>query len=139
MDLSKSFPRGPRETLGGFAWLPRMIDKARAELAGTIGDYHYNCAMDSRLLRFLGLAPQGFLDIVRISADDASILQKVSAAAGPRSEAAITEFNAMMLSLSPTSPEMLKRFEESREKLAPGRKDVTTWAALIDLEEGRLK
>jgi len=45
-DLTQSPPRSPRVRLGGFAHLPRLIDKARATLAGTNGEYNYDCGMD---------------------------------------------------------------------------------------------
>ena len=39
MDLTRDVPRSPYEKLGGIVFLPRSIDKGRAELAGTLGDY----------------------------------------------------------------------------------------------------
>jgi hypothetical protein len=56
-DLTKRPPRSPRQRLGGYALLPRMLDKGRAEIAGTSGEYHYNCPLDQRILNFLGLDP----------------------------------------------------------------------------------
>lgn len=120
-------------------WLPRMIDKARATLAGTAGDYLYNCVMDTRLLKFLGLSDRAFLDIVKSSKDDAEILSRLRSGPSARSDAAIAGFNEMIASLEPTSPDMVKRFEAARDRVAKGRTDVTTWVALLDLEEGRLK
>jgi hypothetical protein len=40
-DLTKQAPRSPRVRLGGYAILPRMIDKGRAALAGMLGEYNY--------------------------------------------------------------------------------------------------
>jgi len=34
-------PRSRPLTMGGVPWLPRITDKARATLRGTIGDYIY--------------------------------------------------------------------------------------------------
>ncbi|MBM3239114.1 DUF5069 domain-containing protein [Candidatus Poribacteria bacterium] len=34
-------PRGRDLVIGGFPWLARITDKARAKLNGTIGDYIY--------------------------------------------------------------------------------------------------
>ena len=45
-DLTKRPPRSPRVRLGGLVILPRMLDKGRAAIAGTIGDYHYDCPLD---------------------------------------------------------------------------------------------
>src|SRR5271166_6305584 len=54
-DLTQNPPRSARVRLGGYATLPRMLDKGRATLAGKNGEYHYNCPLDQRLLTFLGI------------------------------------------------------------------------------------
>src|SRR6185503_3661389 len=55
LDLTQRPPRSPRSRLGGYALLPRMLDKGRATLVGKNGEYHYACPMDQRLLQFLGV------------------------------------------------------------------------------------
>ena len=45
-DLTQFPPRSPRVRLGGYAILPRMLDKGRATLAGKNGEYHYACPLD---------------------------------------------------------------------------------------------
>ena len=40
-DLTKEYPRSPRETLGGYVILARCIDKCRAFLLGQNGEYNY--------------------------------------------------------------------------------------------------
>src|SRR5207237_9055184 len=55
MDLRVHYPRSVREKLAGYVHLARMIDKCRAVLAGTQGEYIYPCPMDRRLLEFAGL------------------------------------------------------------------------------------
>jgi len=55
MNLAERSPRSPRVRLGGFVLLPRLLDKCRAEIAGTSGDYHYNCPLDQRFFAFTGL------------------------------------------------------------------------------------
>ena len=47
-DLTQHPPRSPRVRLGGYATLPRMLDKGRATIAGKNGEYHYNCPLDQR-------------------------------------------------------------------------------------------
>ena len=41
LDLTKTFPRSPREKIAGLAHLPRMIDKARALENGSITEYDH--------------------------------------------------------------------------------------------------
>lgn len=69
-DLRKVPPRRWSDELGGIRWLPRMIDKARAAIGGTLGDYLYGQSpMDRGLLRALGLNYREFTNIVRASND----------------------------------------------------------------------
>jgi len=47
LDLTRRAPRGVLAPLGVYgAVVARMVDKCRAELAGTPGSYHYNCPLD---------------------------------------------------------------------------------------------
>ena len=55
MDLRKTFPRSMKTRLAGYVHLARMIDKCRAVLAGTEGEYIYPCPMDERLLDYAGI------------------------------------------------------------------------------------
>lgn len=74
-DLSKEEPRAMATKLDGYEWLPRLIDKARASVAGTLGDYYkYPCPIDRVCLDILGLTADEFSDISVRFADDAAIL-----------------------------------------------------------------
>src|SRR5260221_13789994 len=61
-DLTQRPPRSMRSRLGGFALLPRILDKGRATLAGKNGEYTYNSPTDQHLLRFLGLDLEALLE-----------------------------------------------------------------------------
>ena len=54
-DLTKEYPRSPRETLAGYVIAARMLDKCRAVLAGTAGEYHFDCPLDNQFLGFTGI------------------------------------------------------------------------------------
>jgi hypothetical protein len=57
--------------------------------------------------------------------------------AKPHTAAEIEEWNQMMLTRGPSSPESQAHFNRLRDAAVPTRKDVTAWADLQDLEEGR--
>jgi len=76
-ELTKRPPRSPRLRLGGYALLPRMLDKGRAEIAGTSGEYHYNCPLDQRILNFLGLDADALREQLATGKGDGEILQWV--------------------------------------------------------------
>jgi hypothetical protein len=54
-DLTKQAPHSPRERITGFAIASRTVDKCRASLAGTLGEYHYDCPLDNQLFSFKGI------------------------------------------------------------------------------------
>ena len=59
-DLSAEPPRSPRVRIRDYALLARAIDKCRAELASTGGDYHYACPLDQTLFAFKGVTSEEF-------------------------------------------------------------------------------
>ena len=46
-------------------------------------------------------------------------------------------WNRMMLSRGPSTPKKQKYFNKLRDAVDPSRTDLTAWADLQDLEEGR--
>jgi hypothetical protein len=63
-DLTKQAPHSPRERAGGFAIVCRAVDKCRASLAGTPGEYHYDCPLDNQLFSFKGITGEQFKTVV---------------------------------------------------------------------------
>jgi hypothetical protein len=66
-DLTKQAPHSPRERIAGFAIASRAVDKCRASLAGTLGEYHYDCPLDNLLFRFKGITGEQFKAAVKAS------------------------------------------------------------------------
>jgi hypothetical protein len=138
MDLTKQFPRGPRERLAGVAMLARTIDKARAQLAGTAGEYIFDCPMDRQLFATLGVSGGEFLELVDRSPDDMAVVAWLRGRNAPLEGDAIEDHNRAIERWAPKSAEGRERFEKQRDAIAPGRTDIATWTDLIDAEEGRL-
>jgi hypothetical protein len=51
-DLAHEPPCSPRMRMGGYVILARTLDVCRADLAGTAGDYRFNCPLDRMLFVF---------------------------------------------------------------------------------------
>ena len=51
-DLTKDYPRSPRDLLAGYIIAGRTLDKCRATLAGTAGEYHFDCPLDNFFFGF---------------------------------------------------------------------------------------
>ena len=77
MDLSVESPRPGHLALGGWPWLPRMIDKARAKYYGNIGTYAHPCGRDLSLLRDLGLTVEEFKEVIDTTSTDEEVLLEV--------------------------------------------------------------
>jgi quercetin dioxygenase-like cupin family protein len=78
-DLTVQEPRGLDAELEGYAWLPRMLDKARATRAGTAGRYQFGCPVDHTCMARLGIAPELVLEFAARHADDHAVLSALRA------------------------------------------------------------
>ena len=76
-DLSKEPPRSPRVRMGGYSILVRTIDKGRAVLNGTVGEYEYNCGLDQMLFGFKGLDHEEVKRFLATGASDEEVLDWV--------------------------------------------------------------
>ncbi len=73
-DLRKTPPRSPRETLGGFVIVARMLDKARADLLGINGEYNfYPCGLGAYFWKFTGLDAMKLKEFVATGATDEEV------------------------------------------------------------------
>jgi len=138
MDLTKKYPRSPKEKMAGIVMLPRTIDKARAFNADTLGEYYYDCPLDKEVFTFLG-ADQAEFAKKACELSDAQLEDWVRATfLTKKTPADITAFNEEFLADAPApNSDSEARFLKMRNQLDPSRTDVVTWPDLLDLEEGR--
>src|SRR5438445_13456291 len=78
-DLTKRPPRSPRVRLGGYAILPRMLDKGRATIAGKNGEFCFNCPLDHQFLNFAGIDAEALKTELARDKTDAEILEWINA------------------------------------------------------------
>jgi hypothetical protein len=126
-----------RVKLGGYVHLARMLDKCRAALAGTQGEYIYPCPMDERLLEFVGITSEQFTAAVQANPSDEEVVAWFQRTARPYPPTELEEWNRRLLARGPSSPESAARFKNTLEAIDPSRTDITSWTDLLDLEEGR--
>ncbi len=140
LDLSREFPRSPRETLAGYVIAGRMLDKCRAVAAGTNGEYHFDCPLDNQFLGFAEIPADAFRAFVETGADDAAVAAWITENAKPREKREIIAWNNQMRYTRPCDmPIELQEFLESYlpEVIPPG-KIVNVWFDVYDIEEGRI-
>src|SRR5260370_21280071 len=92
-DLAKDYPRSPRETLAGYVIAARMLDKCRAVIVGTAGEYHFDCRLDNEFLGFAGVDAGQFKTLVATGATDDQVASWISTRATPRPLLAIITTN----------------------------------------------
>jgi hypothetical protein len=100
-DLSKTPPRSPHETLGGFVMGARLLDEARAELLGLGGEGPlYPYALGPYFWRFTGLDPAKFKAFVATGATDEEVDRWVRQNATSKDPKAIRKWNHGMRGLT---------------------------------------
>ncbi|MBV8149984.1 MAG: DUF5069 domain-containing protein [Candidatus Eremiobacteraeota bacterium] len=130
-DLREHPPRSPREMLAGLVLLPRTIDKARAQLQGTLGDYKIGPGLSAYLLEWLGIAEPDFLAAVAELRDDEKIGAWVRARSDP---SAYAEINDRLLN---------RRIRDDQHRADvltryPGladRPDLWNWFEILDYDD----
>src|ERR1700758_5088556 len=83
-DLTKDYPRSPRETLSGYVIAARTLDKCRATLAGTAGEYHFDCPLDNFFFAFAELSAENFKNFVATGASDKEVANWIERTAKKR-------------------------------------------------------
>jgi hypothetical protein len=136
MDLSRAFPRSPKQEMAGLVHLPRMIDKCRAYKDNTLSDYIFPCPLDKIILNFLRVDAEVFANMANDKKDD-EINEWAKGHTESKSKSDLDFINKQILERKPDSKDRLEYFNELRNKIDPSRTDINTWADLIDLEEGR--
>ncbi|MGH8047807.1 MAG: DUF5069 domain-containing protein [Chthoniobacterales bacterium] len=133
-DLTLRAPRSPRVRLGGYAILPRVLDKARATLAGTAGEYIYGNPLDHFFLGFTGLTPEDLLEPVKAGASDWDVLQWVNARA-KRAPHEIRAWSAFVESMPIGDAGDLAWFADQSKRLNPARTDIQTIIDYLDADD----
>jgi hypothetical protein len=135
-DLTQQPPRSPRVRLGGYATLPRMLDKGRATINGKNGEYHFNCPLDQRVLGFLGLDANALKKELAKGKGDGEILTWIEKNAKHKHSAfEINAWSEFAERRGPMDNESRGYFSEILGKCAPKREDIGTWFELLDIDD----
>ena len=133
-DLTQHPPRSGRVRLGGFVHLPRLLDKARASLAGKIGEYHYNCPLDQHFFKFTGISHEELLEEVKLGRSDSEMIAWVRARA-PRLPSEVQAWSLWMAAHGPGGSGGHEWFGEVIKANAADRDDVQSFFDLLDLDD----
>lgn len=135
-DLTQHPPRSPRNRLGGYVHLPRLLDKARAFAAGRVGEYVYPCPLDKRFFGFTGIDSDAFLAAVKSGKGDTAMLAWVNENTKPaRTAWEIEAWSRWLEALGPGDVKRHQGFAEDIGELAPGREDIRTNFDRLELDD----
>jgi hypothetical protein len=95
-DLTQQPPHSPRVRLGDFAIACRTVDKCRASLNGTLGEYHYDCPLDNMLFSFKGINGEQFKQAVQAALNYEDVGTWLLEHGIPKTTAQIKEWSAEM-------------------------------------------
>jgi hypothetical protein len=135
-DLTQHPPRSPRVRLGGYVHLPRILDKGRAAIAGTNGEYNYDCPLDQEFFGFVGIDAEALKAELAKGNGDGEMLEWVKAnAKHRRADSEIAAWSAYQEQRAPSDWDMRDFYSDSHRRIAPQRADLSTWFDLLDLDD----
>lgn len=92
-NLTKEAPTSPRVRTGGYAILARALDKGRADIAGTVGGYHFDCPLDNYLFGFKGVAGRDVRTLLENGASNDEIATWLDANGTPKTPEEISAWS----------------------------------------------
>ena len=141
MDLRKTFPRSPREKLGGYVIAARCVDKCRASLLNMNGEYSYwPCSLASQWFAFTGITPEQFKEVVATGATDEDIARWITEHSKVKDPNEVLKWNNRLrdMRLSDMSLQAQQYLEDYIPKFVSNHRPVYVWFDVYDLEEKRL-
>jgi len=135
-DLRTTYPRSPREKLGGYVIAARSVDKCRAFLLGINGEYnHWPCSLAGQWFSFTGITPRA---IERRRRD--RIAEWIKCASKIKNTDDVLIWNNTMrdMRLSDMSLQAQQYLEEYIPKVVPKHRPVYVWFHVYDLDGKRL-
>jgi hypothetical protein len=137
IDLTQRPPRSARVRLGGYVILPRLLDKCRAEIAGSDGDYHYDCPLDQRFFEFTGIDAAALkAEIAKGIGDGEALAWIIANARNKREEWEIAQWSSFREAAAPADNESREFINEHAAAAgAAEREDIATWFDFLDVDD----
>jgi hypothetical protein len=135
------YPRSARETMCGWVYLPRFIDKIRLHLAGKLhADYQENFTkgFDGAWLKAAGVPAETLIETVKNSITDGQVADWVAGHV-KKTEAEKKAFNDFILNRGRNEESLQARLKMRKaESGLAHRDDLQTFVDYIDADEKRI-
>jgi hypothetical protein len=136
------YPRSPRETMAGWHYLPRYIDKIRLQLAGKLhADYTDNLGkgFDGMWLKAAGLTHEQFVEAVKNTVTDGEVCDWVGKNAKRTEAEKAAHWQDVLSRPLATDAQAVARFKMRKEQAGIAhRDDITCFVDSIDADEKRI-
>ena len=136
------FPRSPRETMAGWTYLPRFVDKIRLHLAGKLHpDYQPNLTkgFDAAWLKAAGISAEDFIEVVKNSITDGEVCDWVAGNVKKTDAEKAAHREFMLNHGRQEDPALRSRLKLRKEESGLGfRDDIQTFIDYIDADEKRV-
>jgi hypothetical protein len=139
-DLAQEPPRSPRETLAGYIIAARVLDKCRAFLNGTLGEYDFDCFMDNLFFGFAGIQAEAFKNFVATGASDEEVAGWIQEHSKQTEKLEIVKWNNQIryMTINQMSEHIQVFMEDYIAQNVPKHRPIYHVFDIFDLEEGRL-
>ena len=135
-------PRSPRETMDGWHYLPRYIDKIRLHLAGKLhSDYteNFGKGFDGMWLRVAGVTHEQIIEVVKKSITDGEVCDWVRNNVKKSDVEKAAHWQDILSRPKSDNTEAVARLKMRKEQCGGAhRDDVKTFVDVIDLDENRI-
>jgi hypothetical protein len=136
------YPRSPRETMDGWHYLPRYVDKVRLHLAGKLrADYQENFGegFDGMWLKAAGVAHEQFITVVKNSVTDGEVCDWVRKNVKRTAAEKAAHWQEVLSRPEAGNAQAVARLKLRKEQSGLAhRDDITTFVDYIDADEKRL-
>jgi Domain of unknown function (DUF5069) len=135
------YPRSPRESMCGWVYLPRFVDKIRLHLAGQLhSDYQENFTkgFDGQWLKAAGVTAEQMISVVKNSPTDGQVADWVRLNV-KKSDADKTAFREFIFNRGTEGGDITARLKMRKEQSGLAhRDDIKTFVDYIDADEKRI-
>jgi hypothetical protein len=136
------YPRSPRETMDGWSYLPRYVDKIRLHLAGKLhSDYteNFGKGFDAMWLKAAGLTHEQFIGVVKNSITDGEACDWVRKNVKKSADEKAAHWRDVSSRPLPDNAEAVARLKMRKEQAGmAGRDDIKSFVDFIDADEKRI-
>jgi hypothetical protein len=136
------YPRSPRETMDGWSYLPRYVDKIRLHLAGKLhSDYteNFGKGFDALWLKSAGVTHEQMIEVVKNSPTDGQVCDWVRNHVKKSAAEKSAHWQEVCTRPKADNPEGCERLKTRKQESGIAHRDeIKTFIDYIDADEKRI-